>query len=369
MEKFFIVGCPRSGTTMVQQALNRHSGIVIPPETKFFFSFLGHSRRVQLRHLKRINNDLRINLPEPDHRIESAPEARAFYEAMAGQYIDRLGKKNVVYFGEKTPEHTGHLPRIRQLFPDAKIIVLYRDGRDVALSLTKMPWMCPDLYVNFVVWLYYYHVVRKIKLKGHPNFYFARYESIVADPAKELGRLLEFLELPYESKVADGWGNREGVPEREYAWKEQALHKITVDRVGVFRRELSTQQIAILERLGRRALVALDYDLMTDGKTALSPAFLLNLSYRFARFAYRLPWHAVVAELFVRLFPLRRLADPTSAEAAGSHGAGHGPRAFARPLPGANGAEPVVPVDSTADGCRPGTNGIASDAIKRIVAL
>jgi Sulfotransferase family len=309
MEKFFIVGCPRSGTTMVQQALNRHTGIVIPPETKFFFSFLGHSRRVQLRHLKRLNNDLRIDLPEPANRISTAAEGRAFYETMAAQYVERLKKKDVVYFGEKTPEHTGHLPRMQQLFPDAKIVVLYRDGRDVALSLTKMPWMCPDLYVNFVVWLYYYHVVRKFRSSGHPNFYFARYESIVADPEKELGGLLQFLGLPYQAAVAEEWGNREGVPEREYAWKEQALHKITGDRVGVFRRELSTHQIEMLERLGRQALVSLGYDLMSDGKRALSPQFLLNLSYRFARFAYRLPWHAVASELFVRLFPRRRIAD------------------------------------------------------------
>jgi len=34
MKQFFIVGCPRSGTTMLQQALNRHPEIAIPPETK-----------------------------------------------------------------------------------------------------------------------------------------------------------------------------------------------------------------------------------------------------------------------------------------------------------------------------------------------
>src|SRR5437868_932206 len=144
MKKFFIVGCPRSGTTMVQQALNRHSRIVIPPETKFFFSFFGHPRRVQLRHLKRLNTDLGINLAEPAGRISSVADGRAFYDAMARQYLERLQRTDAAYFGEKTPEHTGHLPRIQQLFPDAKILVLYRDGRDVAVSLSKMPWMCPD---------------------------------------------------------------------------------------------------------------------------------------------------------------------------------------------------------------------------------
>src|SRR5437016_6151356 len=149
VDKFFIVGCPRSGTTMVQQALNRHSQIVIPPETKYFFSFFGHSRGQQRRHVRRLNEDLRINLPTPARRIRSLDEGRDFYEIMARQYVERLQKKSVASFGEKTPEHTGHLLRIRQMFPRAKIIVLSRDGRDVALSLTKVPWMSSNLYVNF----------------------------------------------------------------------------------------------------------------------------------------------------------------------------------------------------------------------------
>src|SRR5437773_2004042 len=161
MKNFFIVGCPRSGTTMVQQALNRHSQIAIPPETKFFFSFFGHSRSQQVRHLERLNADLGIKLPPPATRLQSLTEGRDFYESMARRYVDRFPNKKVTWFGEKTPEHTGHLSSIRQMFPKAKIIVLCRDGRDVALSLTKVPWMSSNLYVNLLVWLHYSRIVRE----------------------------------------------------------------------------------------------------------------------------------------------------------------------------------------------------------------
>jgi hypothetical protein len=40
---YIIVGCPRSGTTLLQVMLNRHPSIVIPPETKLLFSFHRHS--------------------------------------------------------------------------------------------------------------------------------------------------------------------------------------------------------------------------------------------------------------------------------------------------------------------------------------
>jgi hypothetical protein len=300
MKPFFIVGCPRSGTTMLQQALNRHSQVVIPPETKYFFSFLGHSRRQQLRHIERLETDLGIDLPRPPDAVRSAAEGRAFYQELASRYVEHLGRDGVSCFGEKTPEHTGHLPRIRQLFPEAKIIAIYRDGRDVTASLSRMPWMSSDVYVNFMVWLYYNRVLLTAREQGRPNMHFVRYEDIAADPAAELGKVLDFLELPYESAVAEGCGNREGIPQREYAWKARALNPITTDRVGSFRHELTEAQVGVLERLGKHTLRALDYELTTDGAAALPPRFLIALAYRMSRFVYRLPWQSVINELLSR---------------------------------------------------------------------
>ena len=303
MKKFFIVGCPRSGTTMVQQALNRHSQVVIPPETKFFFSFYGHSRVRQLRHVARLDADLGVSLPRPARRVSSPEEGRAFYEEMARQYVERLGRVRVTCFGEKTPEHSGHLGRVRELFPTAKVVVLYRDGRDVALSLTKVPWMSPDLYVNFLVWLYYDRVLRGARAAGCPGLHFARYEDVVADPARELGAILEFLDLRYEAAVAEGWGNRDGIPRREYAWKARALEKITQERVGLFRRELSAEQVGALERLGGPALTSHGYELLTDGRAPWPAGFRLGVALNLSRLLCRLPWHLLARELLARSWP------------------------------------------------------------------
>ena len=333
MEKFFIVGCPRSGTTMVQQALNRHSQIVVPPETKFFFSFFGHPRKRQARHVDRINADLDIQLPQPTKQIASLSEGRAYYEDMARQYVDRHVAKEVAHFGEKTPEHTGLLPSVRRLYPEAKILVLYRDGRDVASSLTRMPWMSPNLYVNFIVWLYYNLIVQEERRAERPNTYFARYEDIVADPEKEFKAILHFLGADYEPAVAAGWGNREGVPQREMAWKSRALQPITNERIGVFRKELTGDQIAILERRGRDALPSLGYPLLTGGERSLSPAFYLHLAYNLARFVGRLPWNSVAKELVSRLFSGVSTDRRVSAVAPFAYNAAHARHGAAAPAP------------------------------------
>ena len=183
--------------------------------------------------------------------------------------------------------------------------------------------MPADLYGTFLVWLHYHRLLQDAQRKGYPDLYFVRYEDVVADPEREFAGMLRFLGLPYEPAVARGWGNKEGIPEREYPWKKRALGRITRDRVGVFRRELSAAQVEVLERLGRHALPSLGYDLLTGGRGPLSPGLLLKLSWSLLRLAYRLPWHAVVHEVFGRSF----LCPPGAARVP--------PRPFPAPAPGA----------------------------------
>jgi hypothetical protein len=115
-----------------------------------------------------------------------------------------------------------------------------------------MPWMHCDLYVGFLIWLYYYRILRSQRKNPSLNMCFVRYEDFVSNPAKELDRVLQFLGLPFESAVAEGSGNREGIPQREHAWKSRALEKITTNRIGIWRRELSLVETGRLERLGRK---------------------------------------------------------------------------------------------------------------------
>ena len=173
---------------------------------------------------------MRLRLPATG--VRSDDEARAFYERMTEKYVEKLRKPGATRFGEKTPEHTGHLDRIRHLFPKAKIIVLYRDGRDVALSLTKTPWAPAGLYANFVIWLYYQSIILRVQSQPNPNLQFVRYEDVVDRPEESFHEMLTFLGLPYETSVTEGCGNRDGIPSREYSWKATALEKITADRMG-----------------------------------------------------------------------------------------------------------------------------------------
>jgi hypothetical protein len=197
-----------------------------------------------------LNNVPACNPPLPVRRIGTVHAARRLYEAMAEQYLARLGRPGATHFGEKSPEHQRRLPDVRRVFPRARIILLYRDGRDVALGLSRMPWMHPDLYVDFAVWLWYHRWQRQAVRHGGSNPWCVRYEDLVTAPERTLRGVLDFLDLPHVSEVALGSGNKEGVPEWEYPWKARAFEPISAARVGTWRRELSGEQVAVLERWG-----------------------------------------------------------------------------------------------------------------------
>lgn len=300
MRYFFILGCHRSGTTLLQQALNRHSRIGIPPETKYFSWFLGHSHACQVGRLARLNRDLQISLPAPNGSIRGKRLAREFYAQMAGAYVDRLGKPGVDYFGEKTPAHSGYVPRIRDTFPEARLLWLYRDGRDVALSMRKLPWMSRHIGVNLLIWLFYYRQQRRLAQDRSAPVLFIKYEDLVTRPVEELARVTDFLELPFEPQVALGSGNREGVLDWEYPWKGRAFEPITTACIGVWRRELLPAEIELLEAIGGYALRELGYPLVTPEPTGwriwLPPRLLLEV-LRFFRLAR---WDEAANQLFGR---------------------------------------------------------------------
>ena len=297
--KFFIVGCPRSGTTMLQQALNRHSQIAIPPETAFF-SMLGYSKWTQHEHLQRIKEDLEIDLPTPPARLRCTLEARTFYEQIIRLYVERMDKPSITHFGEKTNEHLSRLHRIRRLFPDAKVILLVRDGRDVALSLRRLPWTSRNLYVNFALWLHCYRLQKSAQRHGGLPLICVRYEDLTKDPEKELRAILTFLGLPYEPQMVEGEGNAVGIPAWEHLWKARAAEKIKPHRMGLWRQELPAEQLGILERWGSWALQELGYELITDGRTSLPWCFHLRVAWRSLFWLVRRPRYAQAKAFWVQ---------------------------------------------------------------------
>lgn len=223
--RFFVVGSPRSGTTLLQAMLNRHPDIVVPPETKVYCDFDGCSRTQQARCLDRLRSD--FSLPK---EWCFPPNAEQLLVSLQSQFLKTVGRANAKWVGEKTPEHTSRLLRIREDFPEAPIIAVVRNGFDVAASLTRVPWIRCGYGSGAIIWNYYMnHVCRSFKSKPN-HFLIVTYEELCRDPISVLNQIFSLLNVDSnfaESCLSpDAEKDRFLFPARELKWKSRALQPL-----------------------------------------------------------------------------------------------------------------------------------------------
>lgn len=236
----FVVGCPRSGTTLLQRMLDHHPQLAVANDTHFISRALYKSAP---RQVARAVEGLEIPLDEAlidgllsyhrFHRIGvDADDARAMAaesSTYAG-WIERIytgfaARRGKPHGGEKTPDYVRYMPLLHGLFPRAKFLHIIRDGRDVALS--TLDWAGPrkgpgkwDLWEHEPVgacalwWRWQVETgradARRLAVGSHVE---VCYENLVRDPARQLRWISAFLALPYtESMVRFHSGKTTSIP-------------------------------------------------------------------------------------------------------------------------------------------------------------
>ncbi len=269
----FIVGAPRSGTTLLAVLLDRHSQIAIPPETQFFADFLPSllpSSAVSSREEK-------IELALSSPRIQDIGLAReqllnvfsglsntwpCLLQAILALYAFGQNKNRV---GEKSPKHVAHVPEILEVFPDAKIICLVRDGRDVVRSLEKVPWAEPDNSRRFSIfcmeWVDYAGLALQYQRQyTKEQFLLVKYENILLSPTVELEKICQFIGEEFEDGQLQITSESNVVPEWEGEWKNKSTAMLDPKRVEAWRRQADREQIWFMNSMMGKALGELGYD-------------------------------------------------------------------------------------------------------------
>ena len=211
----FVVGAPRSGTTMLRLMLDAHPEIAIPPETYFVTKAAKHWRRPRKALLRRHDRveeyleavtghkrwpDFHLDADAFRARVREAnprtlgDAVREFYE----MYAEKVGKPR---WGDKTPFYVRKMDVIQEVLPEARFIHLIRDGRAVALSIKDL-WFGPDTIEGCAeFWVARIDEARE-KARGLDGRYIeVRYEDLVRDPEPELRRICELVELPYDERM------------------------------------------------------------------------------------------------------------------------------------------------------------------------
>jgi hypothetical protein len=192
---FFIVGVPRSGTTLLRQLLRGHPRLAVPPESHFVPAALraadgAAALQVVLgsEHFAEWSIDPAA-VTEQAHATDMSPAAvvRSAFEAYAAAQ-DRPR------WGDKTPAYLMHLPLLAQAFPGARFVHLVRDGREVAVSWRDAWWGPDDVLLAAHQWrrMINRSAADSERLPAGSRIQ-VRYDALVTDPKAELTRILAFL--------------------------------------------------------------------------------------------------------------------------------------------------------------------------------
>jgi tetratricopeptide (TPR) repeat protein len=186
----FLVGFPRSGTTLLDQILSSHSGVVCLEESEHFSDALGDVIADSSRALA--PDTL---LPEELQRIRES-------------YWRRVGAQPASIIIDKYPLNIVVLPLIKRVFPGAKIIFALRDPRDVVLSCFQQRFAINAAMAQFLeigrAGAYYDQVMALFELcrsRLNLELHQVRYEDVVVDLENAARDLCVFLGVPFESAM------------------------------------------------------------------------------------------------------------------------------------------------------------------------
>ena len=248
-------GAPRSGTTILRTLLDRHPEVCCGPETKLLVPAAFNEAWLSQAY--------GIPGPEMEAMRRGSPSQGAFVDAFAARVRTDARKPR---WAEKTPQNIRHLAWIVERFPEATVVHIVRDGRDVVCSMREHPdWRWVDgswqkvLVPRPLGWYAQRWVddtAAGMAWRSDPRYAELRYEDLVADPPAVLVSLCERLGIPADA----AWlaGASVGAPRAEATRGEGTggpdyAGAVSAASVGRWRSDLDEDELREVEqRCGER---------------------------------------------------------------------------------------------------------------------
>lgn len=183
MQIVFIVGLPRSGTTLVQQILGSATNkrVFVGPETHFFRSikwyFKGDNKNSMMLFLSTILYSLRMRNYIPGiYRFKNSEVIKAFHKHLKN-------KRDYDIVVEKTPDHYQYYDLIKKYIPEAKWVFVQRNFGDIERSTAKLMdiWYGESLLFNnsnFLITKYVAFEILLLRLKEDQNIFALNYDRL-----------------------------------------------------------------------------------------------------------------------------------------------------------------------------------------------
>jgi len=268
-QNVFIIGNPRSGTSLFRMMMSSHSSIVVPPECGFIqwwykvYENWSVENSKSEEDVKKFVTDLKtskkIETWELDYSAlntlikEEKPNS---YKELTSLVILQYGlqnKKHPTTLGDKNNYYIDHLDLLNEIYPDAKYLIIVRDCRDVVCSYlnvnaletdSKYKPKFPDTIKEMSLdWLNKNTVILNfLESINSSNYTLIRYEDLLVKPKIELQRCTEVLGLEFESEMLDYYKNNME-PSALLDWKKKTNEQIDTSNTNKFLEQLTEFEI------------------------------------------------------------------------------------------------------------------------------
>jgi hypothetical protein len=219
----FIVGCPRSGTTLLRRMVDVHPLVAVVEVTRWIASFF--ERRAGLTSEGMVTPKLihrlldydrfaKLGIGREDLEGLMASGEPTSYSTFVTGVFDLYGRaRGKPIVGDKTPRYARKVLTLHALWPEARFVHLIRDGRDVCLSILNWKksrrsigrfesWREDPITTTALWWELHLRLAREDGAPLGPGlFHEVRYESVVARTGEACERLCGFLGIPYDDAM------------------------------------------------------------------------------------------------------------------------------------------------------------------------
>ncbi|MGB5252066.1 MAG: sulfotransferase, partial [Sedimenticolaceae bacterium] len=273
----------RSGTTMLRLMLNAHPMISIPFETDFlhfdsraesYGDLARRANRVRLiRDMARYPFIQKAGLIDDVDAAADQP-AGSFADVVANLFSRHARHHGKIIWGDKTPSFVTELHRLHELFPHCRIVHIVRDGRDVALSLSKISWGSPHILRVAEDWRWKTILGHKVGRALGPAYHQVSYERLVMETKSTLCGICDFLGIDFADEMLDYAETARGqMPADSLRWHQSSVSSPDPHKVFMWKKAMKRGHRILFDEHAGDALDLFGYD-RYQGPSTLSSKFL-----------------------------------------------------------------------------------------------
>lgn len=292
---FFILGRPRSGTTLLSTLFNAHPNIRIAPEFPVMLflyqrfkkvknwdeatirSFVDHVFYFSKFNLRRVENlkfDKEFIISELLKYKENG--SIQLYLKCINYYAHSIyHKEETLWIGDKNPIYSISAGRFRKIFPDAKFICIIRDYRDNFISIKKLAEKevaveAPELSLQVGRWRYFTRLFLNFKRRFPDKYYILRYEDLVTEQETTFRALCDFLGVAYDPSVFDFHKKKDETVNTygNYIYEkfhENLLKPVNTGRMNTWQTVLTDQEVRMADQIAGKYADRLGYERQSKG--------------------------------------------------------------------------------------------------------